>query len=615
MISAPMPLLDLSILAPPPALTVSEWADQHRKLSPESSAEPGQWMTARAEYQRGIMDALSDPTVETVVVMSSAQVGKTEVINNVVGYYIDQDPAPMLLVQPTLDMAQAWSKDRLAPMLRDTPRLEDKVRDVKSRDAGNTILHKIFPGGHITMAGANSAASLASRPVRIVLCDEVDRYPPSAGTEGDPVNLAFKRATTFWNRKKVLVSTPTIKGLSRIESAYESSDQRKYYVPCPVCSTFQTLKWGNVRWPEQQPQLAVYKCESCGIDLDEADKLAMLARGEWRAEGTFSGVAGFWLSELYSPWVPWRSMVANFLAVKDKPDQFRTFVNTSWAETWEEHGEQIEHSHLYERRETYAAPVPDGVLVLTAAADLQEDRIECEVVGWGAAEEQWSIDYRVLYGSPGQPAVWEQLDDWLQQTWTHEAGHAMKIQAVAVDTGGHHTKEAYAFVKPRQGRRVYAVKGSSTHGHPLVKGGSKIGGVRLFLVGTDTAKDTLFSRLKLEQYGPGYCHFPATDRYDEKYFQSLTAEEKKQKFDRGVLVGYHYKKVRSRNEALDLKVYNLAALAILNPNLKKLQERLTTQPPPAPDPVETAMPPVTPFDRPRRPMPIKKSNFVGRWRS
>ena len=215
-----------TLFAPPPELKVSDWSDQERRLSPEASAEPGQWLTSRAEYQRGIMDAFSDPNIEMVVIMSSAQVGKTEILNNVIGYHVSQDPSPMLVVQPTLDMAQTWSKDRLAPMLRDTPILQGLVKDPRARDSGNTTLHKIFPGGHITSCGANSPSSLASRPVRIVLCDEVDRYPVSAGSEGDPVSLARKRATTFWNRKIGLFSTPTNKGNSRIESAFEESDKR-----------------------------------------------------------------------------------------------------------------------------------------------------------------------------------------------------------------------------------------------------------------------------------------------------------------------------------------------------------------------------------------------------
>ena len=196
-----------TVLSPPPELTVSQWADEYRRLSPEASAEPGRWNTDRAPYQREIMDAINDARCEEVIIMSSAQVGKTELILNIIGYYIDYDPSPILVLQPTRDMAETFSKDRLAPMLRDTPALKGKVKDARSRDSGNTILHKTFPGGHITMVGANSAAGLASRPIKIVLMDEVDRYPASAGTEGDPIKLAEKRTTTFWNRKNCLLYT------------------------------------------------------------------------------------------------------------------------------------------------------------------------------------------------------------------------------------------------------------------------------------------------------------------------------------------------------------------------------------------------------------------------
>ena len=281
----------LASFAPPPDLTISEWADQFRYLSPEASAEPGRWNTDRAPYQRGIMDAISHPETETVVLMTSAQIGKTAILENVVGYFVSQDPSPTLLLQPTLEMAATFSKDRLAPMLRDTPSLRGLVKDARARDSGNTQLHKQFPGGHITMTGANSPANLASRPIRVVLCDEVDRYPESAGTEGDPVALARKRSATFWNRKIVLTSTPTIKGLSRIEQAYLASDQRRYWVPCPDCGEHQVLSWANVRWDEDQPETAHYVCEHCGSCIDEQHKPPMLQRGEWRASAPFKGAA------------------------------------------------------------------------------------------------------------------------------------------------------------------------------------------------------------------------------------------------------------------------------------------------------------------------------------
>jgi len=390
-------------LKPPPKLTVSQWSDEYRRLSAEASAEPGRWFTSRAEYQRGIMDAVSDPLIETVVVMSSAQVGKTEVVNNIVGYHIHQDPAPILVLQPTVEMAQTWSKDRLAPMLRDTPALKGRVKAPRSKQSANTLLHKVFPGGHITMTGSNAPASLASRPIRVVLCDEVDRYPPSAGTEGDPVSLARKRATTFWNRKVILTSTPTGAGTSRIEAEFEQSDKRYFMVPCPHCEASQRLLWGNVKWlkgedGESLPDTAAYHCGECGALWSEAERLAAIRKGEWQATADGGRIAGFHLSELYSPWSSIPDMARNFLAAKKNTETLRTFVNTALGEPWEDRGEQVDQASLYSRREQYAADVPDGALILTAGIDVQRDRIEMEVVGWGEGEESWNIDYRVIFG-------------------------------------------------------------------------------------------------------------------------------------------------------------------------------------------------------------------------
>lgn len=311
------------MVKPPKKLTVSQWSDEYRQLSSEASSESGKWRTSRAEYQRGIMEAFSDPTIETVVWMSSAQVGKTEILLNIIGYFVDQDPSPILLLQPTLEMAQAFSKDRLAPMIRDTKQITDKVKESKSKDSGNTILHKTFMGGHITMAGANSPSSLASRPVRVVLCDEVDRYPASAGTEGDPVNLAFKRTTTFWNRKKMITSTPTIKGASRIERAYEESDMRKFYVPCPACGHEQILEWENVVWETNRPETATYHCSKCGSGWSDGVRHNAIKEGRWIAQNQKKGVAGFWINEIYSPWVELGTMAKNFLEAKKSQEMLK----------------------------------------------------------------------------------------------------------------------------------------------------------------------------------------------------------------------------------------------------------------------------------------------------
>ena len=321
-------------MKPPPKLTISEWADQYRQLSSESSAEAGRWSTSRAEYQRGMMDAVSDKSIETVVLMTAAQIGKTELVNNVVGFHIAQDPAPLLVVQPTLEMAQTWSKDRLAPAIRDTPALSEKIKNPRSRDSGNTTLHKVFPGGHVTACGANSPSSLASRPCRVILCDEVDRYPISAGTEGDPVALAKKRSATFWNRKLILVSTPTDKGSSRIEAAYAESDQRKYFVPCPDCNETQILQWANVRWKDNDPNTVEYICEHCGSCWGDAKRFQAIRYGKWEATAAGDGkTAGFHLSALYSPWTALADVVRDFLSAKKDPMRLKAWINTTLGET------------------------------------------------------------------------------------------------------------------------------------------------------------------------------------------------------------------------------------------------------------------------------------------
>lgn len=631
---------DLTMLAPPPMLTVSQWADAHRRLSSESSAEPGRWYTERAEYQRGIMDAVTDPMIESVAIMSSAQIGKTEILQNIIGYYIDQDPSPMLMVQPTIEMAQAYSKDRLAPMIRDTETLGAKVREVKSRDTANTILHKVFPGGHLTMAGANSGASLASRPVRIVLCDEVDRYPVSAGTEGDPVSLAFKRANNFWNRKLIMCSTPTIRGLSRIEKAYEQSDQRKFFVACPHCDAEQVLTWAQVRWPspkgegrwaapEHRPGQARYLCAVCAGEIAEADKLRMVAGGHWRATKPGGSTAGFWLNELYSPWCPLARMVERFLAVKDDPEQLRTFVNTSWAETWEEElGEVLDEQSLVNRRESYGPGIPMGAAVLTAGVDVQDDRIEAELKGWGKGEESWGIEHRVFHGDTTDPkgGAWKSLDEWLLGTWPHASGAPLTIACTMIDSG-HRTKEVYVFVKPRQVRRVYASKGSSERGKPIISRPSvrNLMRVKLFPIGTDTAKATLYSRLKKTEFGPGYLHFPMS--YDSEYFLQLAAEKRVTTYRKGWATT-EWVKIRPRNEAIDLTVLNLAALAVLNANLDRLVDHLAQQaesaharaaehqagspaPPPAPD---RAFPSDRIAQQVARPRGTRRCGFVKGWR-
>jgi phage terminase large subunit GpA-like protein len=597
----------LDIIKPPPELTVSEWADTNRRLSAEASSEAGVWSTSRAEYQRGIMDAISDDAIETVVIMSCAQVGKTEMLLNLIGFHIEQNPCPMLVIQPTLDMAQTFSKDRLAPMLRDTPVLKGKVKDARARDSNNTTLKKNFDGGHITMCGANSPSSLASRPIRLVLFDEVDRFPPSAGSEGDPILLAKARAKTFHDKKFVMVSTPTIEGSSRISSAFEETDKREYYVPCHECGEDHVMKWKNVHWEQDKPETACYTCEHCGAIWDDAARYRAIRRGHWRATAPdVVGKAGFRLSGLYSPWTSLENAVRDFLEAKKLPETLRVFVNTFLGETWTDEGERVDDFDIASHREDYGEKVPEGVVVLTAGCDVQSDRLEVEVMGTGYDEESWSIDFRTFYGDPNSAGVWAELDAYLSLTWEREDGVDLTIKGSCVDSGGHHTQSVYRFCKPRLGKRIFAIKGIGGEGKPLLNGRPSTNNnlkCKLWSIGVDTAKEIVYSRLKIKEQGAGYCHFP--QHYTDEYFKQLTAEKVVKKYHKG----FHRRewiKVRPRNEALDCRVYALAALNILGISVNMLAQKSGKSGVKDVD-IEKARPK-------RRQTPRKSGNFVQGWR-
>lgn len=526
------------------------------------------------------MDAVSDPRIQEIWVMKSAQIGWTEILGNVVGYHMDQDPAPILLVQPTLDIGEAWSKDRLAPMLRDTPCLSVKVQDSRSRDSGNTLLHKQFPGGHITIGGANSPAGLASRPIRVVLFDEVDRYPASAGTEGDPINLGKKRATTFWNRKVLAGSTPTIKGASRIEAGFNASDQRYFFVPCPHCSVFQRLVWAQVQWNENDPDSAAYACVHCGVLLVDTDKPEMLRRGEWRSTKPFDGIAGFHISELYSPWVTWRTMVRGFLEAKRLPETLQTWINTSLGETWERDAETVEPDSLLERRESYdSQSIPEGVRLLTVGGDTQDDRVEVQLVGWGFDEECWILEQKVFLGDPGKPALWAEVDAYLLSRFSTEDGRELLIDAAAIDSGGHNTQAVYQFVIGRKARRVWAIKGIGGPGKlvwPKEATRTAKSRAKVYSIGVDTIKAVLYGRLStVDEHGPGYIHLPAS--VDEKFCTQLTSEKSYTKYVRGrPQVVWEPRAAGIAQEAQDC--WNYAYAAFIGRRGPELLKRLARRP-------------------------------------
>lgn len=589
----PMPRATRELLArcvaqlkPPPDMTVSQWADEYRRLSPESSGSPGRWHTDKAPYQREIMDAIGDPHVPEVVIMSAAQVGKTSILLNGLGKSMHHTPCPTMWMEPTVDMGKAFSKDFLAPMIRDTPVLR-KLVDTKSRYSGNTILKKNFPGGHITIVGANSPTGLRMRPIKDLYVDEEDAYPKSAGTEGDPVMLAQKRQTTFWDAKVVKASTPTIKGDSRIEEDFLASTQEEWNVPCPECGHYQPLKWAGVVFDKEDLDKGIfYKCEKCECVSGEYEWKAQGQKGRFVAANPGARARGFHLNTLASSFCGWRTVVEKFLAAKARldlgdPEEMKTWVNTELGETWEKPGEKLDETDLVNRREVYDAEVPEGVLALTIGVDVQDDRFEIEVVGWGVGKENWGIRYQKIYGDLLKDQVWDELDNFLLKTWRKKDGTVINVLAVGMDTGGHHTDRVYRFCKARWARHVYALKGKGGQDVPYIRNPTTNNRVKvpLFTIGVDAGKALLYQRLRHcpePRKGPNYCHFPLNETagYDETYFRGLTSEVAVTRYHKGrsVTVWELRDKSYKRNEPLDLRNYATAALEIANPVLEPQEE-------------------------------------------
>jgi phage terminase large subunit GpA-like protein len=572
--------------APPPVLTMSEWANRYRHLSPEASAKPGPWTTLA--FQREPMDAVSDPRVRRVVIKSATQMLKSVTIENAIGYFAHQDPGPMLLLQPGDTDAKDFSKERIAPMIRDTPVLRGLFSESKTRSSDSTITEKLFPGGLLAIAGTGSPRNVARRAIRFLFADEIDKYKPTL--EGNPLALARKRLATFRHRaKEVLTCSPTFLA-SEIDRAYEQSDQRECFVPCPHCGAFQSLMRkfeSQVRWDnskslsfEQRAATALYHCEFCDAGWDDAERWAAVEKCEWRAQAVFAGVAGFWISELYSPWKMLRDIVLDFLSKKDNPGDLQTFVNTSLAENWTGKGEAPADELLYERarRERYErGNVPWNGLFLTAGVDVQKTYLQAEIVAWGRGKESWSIDYRVLDGNPQQPEVWRRLAVLLNETFPHESGLQLPIAKMAVDSG-YATNDVYAWVRA-QGGRAIAVdgrpRGNIPVAHPkpvdVTIGGKRIAnGLKIWPVATGLLKSELYGWLMLsmptdeeldrgEIYPPGFCHFPP---YDAEFFQQLTAEQLVTRYEKG-FPKPEWQKTRPRNEALDCRIYARAAAYVV----------------------------------------------------
>ena len=557
---------------PPKKLSLSEWADEYAYLSAESSAEGGRWHTL--PYQKAIMDAITDPNIEQVTVMKSARVGYSKILNHIIAYHIHQDPCGIMVVQPTIEDAAGYSKEEIAPMIRDTKVLTNLVSDAKTRDSNNTILQKQFPGGVLSLVGANSARGFRRVSRRIVLFDETDGYPASAGTEGDQIKLGIARTQYFWNRKIVAGSTPTIKDFSRIERLFEQSDQKRYYVPCPHCNHMQYLKWPNMRWENDDPSTASYACEECGALIPHSKKRWMVERGEWRSTQPSNGRhVGFhiWAAYSYSPNAEWSNLVEEFLLSKNDPEQLKTWINTTLGECWEdEYASKVGADGLMERAATEKyekGTPPEEILMLSLGCDVQDDRLSMSIWGIGRNEEMFLVDRKIIYGSPARADLWKQMDEVLMSKYKSEDGYELKIESAAIDTGGHFTHEVYQYVRERSHLGLIGIKGMGQKGKPPIGKPTKVDinfsgkalkkGVQLFPVGVDTIKTTLHNRLKDAELGDGYIHFYPTITTD--YFEELTAERQVLRYKHGYQERVWVKKSNARNEALDEMVYAYAA--------------------------------------------------------
>ncbi len=582
----------LKCLKPPEQIPLSNWADKYRKLPSESSSEPGRWKTSRTPYLKKIMDSISDRSVRKVVIMSSAQVGKSEVLLNTMGYFTHIDPSPILLVQPTVDMGKDFSKERIGPTYRDTEVLKNKLGDENKKSSTNTLLNKFFPGGYIAIVGANSPVGLASRPIKILLCDEIDRWPQSAGDEGDSLAIVEKRTTTFsHSRKNVYVSTPTIDGISRIQHEFLQGTQEEWQLPCPGCGYYQTLSWDKIKFTLDETRKKIEKdtivtltCEKCGEINDEYAWKS--GDGRWTEKVENEEIKSFHLSSLISPWKPWLEIVEAFLAAKNDKQMLKVWTNTELGDVFMEEGSQLDELELHNRREFYNCELPKGVLILTAGVDVQDDRLEVEVVGWGRDYESWGIEYKKIYGDLSQSDIWDRLDLYLSKTFKFENGTELNIANVCIDTGGHFTTEVYKYCHKPHKVRITAIKGKGGVGIELINNVSKVKidkekkksrTIPLYIIGVDSGKETLMGRLKVNEAGSSYCHFPKdTDKnYNLTYFKGLTSEYQITKMVNGKPKQQWVQKPRTRNEPFDLRNYATVALEIISPiNYDGLEEKI-----------------------------------------
>ncbi len=619
----------LNGMKPPEDLTVSQWADKNRRLTSESSAEIGKWRTSRTPYMYDILDSFTDPLIEHIVVVAASQVGKSETINNMIGYCIDQDPGPILLVQPTIDDVKRYSEMRIAPMIRETRCLKRKVADPKSRDTANTKRQKSFPGGVLVMTGSNVAHDLSSMPIRYVFGDERDRWAKSAGSEGDPWELAVARTRTFYNKKMVEVSTPTVKGASAIEKSYQLGTMEHWKTACPHCGEYVEIKFDNIRFEYETVvngdekifniSKICYVCPVCGGISDEHTMKTQPAK--WVASvpeaKELHKTRSFWLTAWVSPWATWESIILQFLQAGTDSAKLQVVFNTQFGELWENRGDMASEDDVMARREIYEAELPDGVLVLTCGVDTQDDRLEYEVVGHRRFGETWGIKKGVILGRPDSNEVWEQLDEIIAHKYKFKSGVSMQISLTFIDEGGHFTQEVRQRCLERQSKNVFAVKGANRPDIPytsppkkqkIVVNGRVIGQVWVYELGVNAGKQKIVDNLRVLSPGANYCHFPLRDDYGKQFFKQLMSEHLV--YNPKLKNPWSWEKIpgHERNEAFDIRNYNLAACEALSPDWDAIEQRLRAAKP------DSEVQSVPKKDKARaKPKRQRKSDFYDDW--
>lgn len=582
-------------MLPPDDLTVTEWAEKNRRLSAESAAEPGPWRTERTPYLREPMNAWTDPKVRHIVMVAASQVGKSEFLNNCIGYVIDQDPGSILFVHPTTIDAKEYSKLRIAPMIRDCPTLRTKVAEVKSRDSGNTILQKTYPGGILTMCGSTEAHALASKPIRYVLGDERDRWATSAGNEGDPWGLAMARQTTFYNAKSGEVSTPTVKNASAIEASFATGTMERWKSRCPHCGEYHEINWTDIRFDYDENLIAGHKtykvqniyyvCPSCACVSTELQMKRAPAR--WEAENPDAyeqGTRSFWLNAFVSQWATWESIILKYLNAIGNTKKMQVVYNTCFGLLWEDRGDLQDEDSLMARREEYPAELPDGVLVLTAGVDTQDDRMEYEIVGHGSFGETWGVEKGIIMGRPDDDATWDKLDEMVFDRVLHFGnGVGLKMSMSFVDEGGHFTQDVRMRCRQRIGKHVFCIKGMPGADKPytappkqmkIVVNQVTVGYCWQYQLGVDSGKQIIMDNLAVQTPGQKYCHFPRRDDYGSAYFAGLLSERLVYKTNKRQPWVWEKIPGHERNEALDCRNYAMAAFKALPKDLDKIARML-----------------------------------------